>query len=519
MIGIKPITPEEMIRIIPDYFKHTRGIWEGKPFNLMGWQKDFIKKVFGNIDAEGYRIYKKAYIEIPKKSGKSEFGALIALWLLLFDREKSAEIYSAASDRDQASICFNIAARMIELSPDLSAKCTVIQSRKTITNKNNGVYRVLSAEAFSKSGYSISGCVFDELHTQKNRELYDILEQGSGAARRQPLTLFLTTSGWDKSSICYEIHEYSKSVLTGAIKDKTFYACIYSAEGMDTSLESTWKAANPALGSIIRLEDFRNDYLQAMRSPAAVNNFLRLRLNLWTDAQSRWLDSDKYLERADGQPIDEQSLYGKPCYGGLDLSSTTDLSAWTMCFPPDLPGGKYRFIHRFFIPGASMEIRSRRDRVPYQAWSKSGHVLSTSGDVIDYRLIKETILKDSVNFNIQEIGVDPYNSTATAQDLTEAGLVIFPVRQGYLTMSPMAKEFEIRLLNSELDMGKSPVMRWMAGNVEIVSDPAGNIKPMKPTVNSPARIDGIISSIMALNRAILATPEESIYEHRGVLSF
>ena len=506
-----------MIRIIPDYFKHTRGVWEGKPFNLMDWEKDFIRKVFGNVDDEGYRIYRKAYIEIPKKNGKSEFGALIALWLLLFDKEKSAEIYSAASDRDQGSIVFNIAARMIELSKELSAKCRTINSRKTIMSKYNGVYRVLSAEAFSKSGYSISGCVFDELHTQKTRELYDILEQGAGAARRQPLTLYLTTSGWDKQSICFEVHEYARAVLDGTIKDKTFYAVIYSAEGRDTALEKTWKIANPAFEGIIRLEDFRNDYEQAMRSPAAVNNFLRLRLNLWTDAQSRWLDSDKYLERADGKPFDEQELYGKPCYGGLDLSSTADLSAWTMCFPPDAPGGKFKFIHRFFIPGASMEIRSRRDRVPYQAWSKSGHVLSTSGDVIDYKLIEDTIYRDSENYNIQEIGVDPYNSTATVQRLEEAGLIIFPVRQGYLTMSPMAKEFEIRLLGSELDMGQNPVIKWMASNVEIMSDPAGNIKPMKPTINSPARIDGIISSIMALNRAILAGPSESVYEHRGVL--
>ncbi len=230
MIGKKrkPYTPEEIIKLIPKYFHHTRGQWEGKPFKLLQWQIDFIHQVFGNLDSEGFRIFRRVYISIGKKQGKSEFGALIGLWLFLFDRENSAEVYSAASDREQAGIVYNIAVKMIELSSALSERCHIVRSRKMVKSKNGGIFRVLSSEAFSKSGYSISGCIFDELWTQPNRNLYDILSEGTGAARRQPLTVYLTTAGWDRQSVCYEVHKYAEAVLDGTKKDNTFLPIIYA---------------------------------------------------------------------------------------------------------------------------------------------------------------------------------------------------------------------------------------------------------------------------------------------------
>jgi phage terminase large subunit-like protein len=517
--GRKPIPPEKILELIPTFFKHTRGEWEGMPFSLMPWQTDLILKVFGNLDDEGYRRYRKVFVSIPKKSGKSEFGALLALWMLLFDKEASAEVYSAASDRDQASIVFNVAVRMVEMSPELSERCTIIRSRKTITNRNNGVYRVLSSEHYSKHGFSPSCVIFDELHAQQDRQLYDALSEGAGAARRQPLTVYLTTSGWDKTTICYEVLQYAEAVVSGAIVDPTFLPILYGVPaGADISLEETWRAANPAMDIIIRLEDFRNDYNAAMRSPAAENNFKRLRLNMWTDSQSRWLPSDKYDERAHGTPIDERELRGKACYGGLDLSSVNDLSAFTLCFPPPDAGGQYLFLHRFWIPSENMVERIRRDRVPYDAWNSAGWVMATPGDVIDYAAIKMQILKDSEDFNIVEVAFDPYNSTGTTQQLQDAGLVMAEFRQGFRTMSPAAKQFEAALLGGKLNMGQHPVMKWMSGNVEILTDPAGNIKPVKPSKDSVARIDGIISSIMALDRAMKhVEPVPSVYNERGLI--
>ena len=519
MIGRKPYTPEEIIKLIPKYFHHTRGEWDGKPFKLLQWQIDFIHQVFGNLDEEGYRIYRKVYIEIGKKQGKSEFGALIALWLLLFDKENSAEVYSAAADRDQASICFNIAVRMIEQSPALSERCHIIKSRKTITSKKNGgIYRVLSSEAYSKSGYSISGVIFDELWCQPNRNLYDILSEGSGAARRQPLTVYLTTAGWDRESICYEVHKYAKAVLDGTKIDPTFLPIIYTADEDDLESEESWKKANPALGEIIRWEDFRNDYQRAMSNPATENTFKRLRLNIWTDSQTRWLPTDIYFSRAHGTAFNREDLKGRRCFGGLDLSSSLDLTAYSLCFPPVENGQPYKFLSRFYIPKDGMLERIRREEGDYRSWTKQGWVQATAGDVVDYTVIEADILKDSELYNIVKIGFDPYNSVQLVQRLMAAGLEMELFRQGFLTMSPAAKQFDQRMRNSELDMQRNPIMLWMAGNVEIVSDPAGNIKPMKPTKDGPGKIDGIISSIMSLSLSISNEPKfRSVYEDRGLI--
>ncbi len=521
MIGKKrkPYSPEEIIELIPKYFHHTRGEWAGLPFKLLGWQKHFIHQVFGNLDDDGFRIYRRVYIEIGKKNGKSEFGAVIALWLLLFDRENSAEVYSAAADREQAGIVYNIAIKMIELSPALDERCNIIRSRKTIiSKKNGGIYRVLSSEAFSKSGYSIHGVIFDEFWTQPKRDLYDILSEGSGAARRQPLTVFLTTSGWDRESICYEIHKYAKAVLADPTKDPTFLPIIYTANEEDIESEKSWKMANPALGEIIRWEDFRNDYRRAMENPATENTFKRLRLNIWTDSQTRWLPTDIYL-RAHGTTFDRSELKGRRCFGGLDLSSSLDLSAFSLCFIPVEEGEPYKFLHRFYIPKIGMAERIRREEGHYREWVREGWVAATSGDVIDYGVIENDILADSELYEIIKVGFDPFNSTQIIQRLGQAGMEMELFRQGYLSMSPASKLFDQRMRSKELDMGKNPVMRWMCSNVEIVSDPAANIKPVKSGKDSAARIDGVISSIMALSLAIGAEPEfKSVYEDHRLIT-
>ena len=504
----------------PKYFTHTKGEWAGQVFNLLPWQEhDVIRPLFGTIKENGYRQYTTVYIEIGKKNGKSELGACIALILEFLDKEPGAEVYSAAADRDQASIVFNVAAQMIRNNPSLSRACKIIESTKRIIRNAGGVYRVLSSEAFSKHGYNISGCIFDELHTQPNRDLYDVLTKGAGDARRQPLTFILTTAGYDRNSICYEVHEYALKVKNGEIIDPTFLPVIYAADPeADWTDEKVWAGCNPSLGKIIDIEKVRNQCREAQETPANENTFKRLRLNIWTEAQTRWITSEKW-KRCNVDPIDPEKLKGRVCYGGLDLSSILDITAWTLCFPPENEGEKYQFLHMFFIPKDNMTERERKDKVPYSVWARDELIIATPGDVIDYSFVEAQIFKDVEIYDLREIALDPYNARPTITRLQDAGQTVVETRQGYLTMSPMAKDFEAKVLAGKLSFGDHPILRWMASCCEIITDPAGNIKPVKPArQTSGKRIDGIISSIMSLSRATAGESLGSVYEKRGIIS-
>lgn len=506
-----------------DYFYLTKGEWAGKEFKLLPWQEnEVIRPLFSTLKSkeDRYRQYNTVYIEIPKKNGKSPLGAAIALILLFLDKENGAEVYSAASDRNQAAIVFDIAAQMVRLQPEFYNRCTIVDSTKRIVHDNHSVYRVLSSEAFSKAGYNISGCIFDELHTQPNRELYDVLTKGAGDARRQPLWVFLTTAGYDRFSICYEVHEYALRVKNDPKIDPTFLPVIYAADpNADWKSEKTWYSCNPSLGKIIDIQKVRNQCKEAIETPANENTFKRLRLNIWTEAQTRWITSEKW-SRCNIDSVDPEKLKGRPCYGGLDLSSILDISAWTLCFPPIESDEvkKYQFLHMFFIPSDNMAERERRDKVSYSAWIRQGLVTATHGSVIDYSFIEDRILKDAKTYNIREIALDPYNARSTITKLQGENMIVIELRQGYLTMSPMAKDFEVKVLAGELAMGNNPIMNWMIGCTEITTDPAGNIKPVKPDRQKTGkRIDGIISSIMSLSRATANESPDSIYKKRGVV--
>lgn len=503
----------------PRYLVHTKGRqWKGKRFELLPWQRDVISKIFGTVKENGYRQYNTLYCEIPKKNGKSELGAGIALILLFADGEEGAEIYSAAGDRSQASIVFDIAATMIRRNEALDSRCRIIDSEKRIVHSNGGIYRVISSEAFSKHGYNISGCIFDELHVQPNRELYDTLTEGAGDARPQPLTVLLTTAGYDLTSICYEVHEYALSVLKGDIVDPTFLPVVYAADkDADWKSEKTWYSCNPSLGKIIDIEKVRNACKEAQNIPARENKFKQLRLNIWTEARSRWITSQQW-KRCNVEPVDPEKLIGRKCCGGLDLSTTIDISAWTLCFPPEKEGEKYQFIHQFFIPSDNLTERELHDKVDYSTWIKDGYVTATEGEAIDYAFIEDRIIKDAARYNIQEINADPYNARSTITRLQNEGLTVLESRQGYLSMNPMAKDFEVKVLSGKLAMGGNPVMKWMIGCCEIMMDPAGNIKPVKPDRQKTGKhIDGVISSILALARAVLHEDTTSVYEERGVV--
>lgn len=326
---------------------HTKGTWAGKPFELIDWQEQIIRDVFGTLKPNGYRQFNTAYIEIPKKMGKSELAAAVALLLTCGDGEERAEVYGCAADRQQATIVFDVAADMVRMCPALNKRVKILASQKRIVYQpTNSFYQVLSAEAYSKHGFNIHGVVFDELHTQPNRKLFDVMTKGSGDARMQPLYFLITTAGTDTNSICYETHQKAKDILEGRKHDTTFYPVIYGADEADDWTDpKVWKKANPSLGITVGMDKVKAACESAKENPGEENSFRQLRLNQWVKQAIRWMPMDKWDKCSFA--VNEEELEGRVCYGGLDLSSTTDITAFVLVFPPQDEEDKYTFFPTF----------------------------------------------------------------------------------------------------------------------------------------------------------------------------
>lgn len=452
------------------------------------------------------------------KTHNSELAAAIALYLLYADNEPSAEVYGAACDRNQASIVFDVARQMVEMSPALLRRSKIRSAGKRIINyRNAGFYQVLSAETGTKHGLNVSGLVFDEIHAQPNRKLYDVLTKGSGDAREQPLFFIITTAGNDKNSICYELHTKALDLMQGRKKDYTFYPVVYGLEAdEDWTDEANWYKANPSLGYTINIERVREAYRNAIENPAEENVFKQLRLNIWTSASVRWIPEQVYDKG--NLPINLESLRGRMCYGGLDLSSTSDITALVLVFPPRSDDEKYVLLPFFWLPEDTLELRCRRDHVLYDVWQKQEFIQTTEGNVIHYGFIEKFIEHLGETYNIREIAYDRWNATQMVQNLEDMGFTMVPFGQGFKDMSPPSKELFKLLMEGNIIHGGNPVLKWMAGNVVMRQDPAGNIKPDKE--KSVEKIDGIVASIMALDRCIRnGTGGGSVYDERGVLSF
>ena len=495
---------------------HTKGIWAGQAFELMNWQEQIVRDLFGVIKANGYRQFNTAYIEIPKKNGKSELAAAVALFLLCGDGEFSAEVYSCAANRQQASIVFNVAADMVRLCPALHKRCKILSSTKRIIYKpTNSYYQVLSAEAYTKHGLNVSGVVFDELHAQPDRRLYDVMTQGSGDARQQPLYFFITTAGNDINSICYEVHQKAKDILEGRKIDSTFYPVIYGAEPeADWTSPKVWREVNPSLGVTINIEKVKSACMAAKVSPADENVFRQLRLNQWTKQESRWLS----LLSWDACKADftEQDLEGRICYGGLDLSSTTDLTAFVLVFPPRDEDEKFFILPYFWLPEETIELRSRRDHVPYEVWQKRGLMQVTEGNVVHYAAIESFIGKLGERYKIESISYDRWNATQLSQNLEGEGFTMIQFGQGFSSMSAPTKEFEKLVLEKKIAHNGHEILRWNLDNVTLEMDSSGNVKASKK--KSVEKIDGVVALIMALDRALrCGNPKKSIYDERGLL--
>ena len=496
---------------------HTKGTWAGKPFELIDWQEQIIRDLFGILKPNGYRQFNTAYVEIPKKMGKSELAAAVALLLTCGDGEERAEVYGCAADRQQAAIVFDVAADMVRMCSALSRRVKILASQKRIIYKpTNSFYQVLSAEAYSKHGFNIHGVVFDELHTQPNRKLFDVMTKGSGDARMQPLYFLITTAGTDTHSICYETHQKAKDILEGRKIDPTFYPVIYGAdESEDWTDPKVWRKANPSLGITVGIDKVRAACESARQNPGEENAFRQLRLNQWVKQAVRWMPMEKW--DACAFAVNEDDLEGRVCYGGLDLSSTTDITAFVLVFPPTDEDDRYVVLPYFWIPEDSMDLRVRRDHVPYEVWERQGYLMTTEGNVVHYGYIEKFIERLGEKFNIREIAFDRWGAIQMVQNLEGMGFTVVPFGQGFKDMSPPTKELMKLVLEKRIAHGGHPVLRWMMDNIYIRTDPAGNIKADKE--RSTEKIDGAVATIMALDRAIRCgnVSNASVYDDRGIL--
>ena len=498
---------------------HTKGKWAGKRFWLLPWQEQLIRDIFGIVKPDGYRQFRTAFVEICKKVGKSELAAAVALYLLYADNEPSAEVYGAAADRQQASIVFDVAKQMVEMSPALLKRSKLMTATKRIVNYgNSGYYQVLSAEVGGKHGFSVSGLVFDEIHTQPNRQLYDVLTKGSSDARQNPLHFIITTAGTDRHSIAYELHTKAVDILEGRRVDPTFYPVVYGLkDDEDWEDEANWYKVNPSLGYTVDIERLRDAYREAKQNPADEVTFKWLRLNMWVSSTVAWIPDAIFMKG--NEEIDLPALEGRDCYGGLDLSSTGDITALVLMFPPRDEDEKYILLPFFWVPEETIPQRVKAASVPYNIWEKQGYLLSTEGNVIHYDFIEKFINDLAEKYHIVEIAVDRWNATQMIQNLEGDGFTMVPFGQGFASMSGPTKDFYRLLMEGQIIHGGHPVLRWMAGNVVVDTDPAGNIKVTK--AKSKEKIDGIVAAIMALDRCIRnqTEPQGSVYDERGLLVF
>ncbi len=497
---------------------HVKGQWAGTTINLEPWQKDqFLRPLFGTVNPDGTRQYRTAFVAIPRKNGKSIIAATLALYALFADGEYGAEVYSAAADREQASLVFNMAAQMVRMSPELSKRCKIIDSQKRIVYyEKNSFYHAISAEAYSKHGASPTFVVYDEIHCAPNRDLWDVLVTGMGA-RTQPLMLAITTAGYDKQSICWEVWDYARKVRDGIINDPSFFPLLFEAgENEPWDDVETWKKANPNYGVSVQPQFLEQECKRAQEIPAYQNTFRRLYLNQWTTQETRWLDMGKW--NSCGDEFDPADLTDLKCWAGVDLSTTTDISSCALIFEPDV-NGRVNVLSFNWVPGDNIATRVRRDKVPYDAWARDGYITATDGNVIDHDYIRNTIAQDLKHMfpGLCVVGYDPWNATKWAIDMENDGVPMVQIRQGYKTMSPACKELERLVLGCILRHNNNPVLNWAMDNVMITTDPAGNIKPAKN--KSTEKIDPIVSLVIAIAAMQEAQDErESVYESRGLIT-
>ena len=499
------------------YLTHTKGSLGAKPIILEPWQEDIVGTLFGWQNQDGNRRYRKAYIEIPKKNGKTTLAAAIGLFSLLCDKEEGADVFAVANSMNQARMVFDTAAimaeRMVQNHPKLFRGNLDVKKHAIIYNKTKSVFRVISADYTSgKSGYNVHVCLYDELHEARSRDMWETMVTAT-ASRTQPLCIAITTAGWDRNSICWEQHQYAEGVRDGSIDDETFLPVLYSVPTeADWTKEETWKAANPNYGVSVVPKYITDAANEAQQVASKENNFRRYHLNQWTEQAKRWLPMEKW--DACFEFDDEETLLEMPCYGGLDVAATTDLTCFVLLWR--LENDKYVVRPYFFVPKENIIARERNDKVPYPGWAKQGFIELTDGNVVDYNHIRRKINQLSGEYRIKKIAIDTWNAMQLATELQEDGLNVEAFNQSPRTFNSPTKDFESLVVSGKISHNGHPVLRWNAQNAALYEDNNENKKPSK--TKSSERIDGIVAAVMALGIAIQDNkPKESVYKKRGLV--
>lgn len=501
---------DRAVEFFARFLRHQKGELAGQPFELAEWQCErIVRPLFGWKRPDGTRRYRTCYVEVGRGAGKTTLAAGVGLYLLLADNEPGAECYVGAVNREQARLTHDLAKGFIESSPAL-AKRVVVHRNAIVVPATKSVFKVTSSEAAGLHGLNSHAVILDECAQQPNHELYQTLHTSLGK-RRQPVEFLITTAGQHlPESLGWTLHEYAAKVASGAIDDPAFLPVIYSAgdeEGLDIHSEEAWKRANPNYPMSPKPDYMAAEAKRAAEIPSAYNAFVQLHLGVWTRSVSKWIG----LEKWDACRTELPDLAGRECYAGLDLSTTTDLTALVLAFP----GERTWLVPHFWLPEA--RLRNRTDRVPYELWARQGLLSVTDGEVVDYDRIRADIVALAARYNLRELRYDPWNATQLATQLAEHdGLTLAQMRQGFVSLSAPTKELERATIGRTIAHDGNPVLRWMLGNVAVRTDPAGNVKPDKS--KSAHRIDGVVAAIMALSGIMAGNNGSSVYASRGLVT-
>ncbi|MFD7584202.1 terminase large subunit [Kitasatospora sp. NPDC059811] len=487
-------------------FKHTKGRWGNSRLKLSPWQVVWvIAPLFGWLahDPElgrAVRVIRSAWVEIPRKNGKSTLSSGIGLVLLLADREIGAEVYAAAGSLPQAERVFDDAKRMALTSRAVRGRVEVLRGLIRVP-RTGGVFRALSKVAETAHGLNVSGAIVDEVHVHKRRDLIDAIETGTGA-RDQPLIVYITTADEGvEGSIYDEKHVYTTRCADNVVEDPGHYGVIWAAEESDDPFaEETWRKANPGLGASPSLAYMRREANKARSTPSYFPTFCRLSLNRRMRAATRWLPLS--LWDANAGSVDDAHFRYRRAWGGVDLSAVSDLSAWVLAVESRMPGVDLELISRFWLPEERVDELEQQLQVPLRQWAREGLLTLTEGDAIDYGAIERQIIADCRRLDVQRISFDRMFAGQLVQrvEAKTRGVDVVPVAQTYLGMSPGSKELERLLREGRIKHGGHPILRWHASCVEVYRDGNDNLRPVKPDRGkSSARIDGIAAAVMALD--------------------
>jgi phage terminase large subunit-like protein len=500
------------VRWIEGNLRHFKGRWAGSPFFLMAWQKRLVTELFGWRREDGSRLYRTCYVEAPRKSGKSSLASAIALYLAYGDGEAAPEIACAAFDREQAGVVFGTARFMVEASPDLHSRSAIYNSRKEVQLRDNpgGWIRALSRESASHYGLNLHGLVFDELMTQRTRDVWDALTTAQGS-REQPLTFCISTAGWDQASLCFEQHELTRQIAEGAATAPTFLGVVYGAPmDADWTDEDVWLRSNPSLGETASLAFYREQAARAKAIPTEQNSFRTLLLSQWVGQPEAFVDMRAW-DRCAVEPTGTSGL----AFGGLDLSATTDLTAFVVVCEQDDALDAYLWA---FMPEEGILERERRDRVPYRQWAKQGTLTLTPGKTVDYAAVKQAVFDAAEHFDLRDVSYDRWNSSQIVGEMEDEGLTMVTIGQGYAGLSAPTKELLRLVTDEQLRHGADPLFRWCASNAAALTDAAGNVKPDR--ARSGGRIDPIVALVMAVDgwmRRGREVKRVSVYAERAKL--